>query len=123
MLDTFAIIELFKGTDKGAKVKALLLKEETILVSSLSLYETSTVLEREIGVEKAQEYVHSIRNFYQVTNIDAETAMKAAELKREFKLPTVDCLIYASARLNKATVVSGCKHFKELSKQKDVIVV
>ncbi|MDI6856272.1 MAG: hypothetical protein QMD21_05770 [Candidatus Thermoplasmatota archaeon] len=48
---------------------------------------------------------------------------KAVELKKEFKLPATDCLIYAAAKINNAKLLSGCPHFKKLSKQKDVIIL
>ena len=123
MLDTYAIIELFRGSERGEKVKKLIEKEETIYLSALSLYETGTVLERQVGKKKALDYLRSIQTYYQILNIDQEIALKAMELKRDYKLPAIDCLIYASTRIKKAKVVSGCKHFKDISKQKDVIII
>ena len=49
MLDTYAIIELFRGSKKGTEVKKLLEADDDIFMSVLSIYETGTVLEREIG--------------------------------------------------------------------------
>ncbi len=123
MLDTYAIIELFRGSERGEKVKKLIEKEDAVCLSALSLYETGTVLERQVGKKKALEYLRSIQTYYQVLNVDKEIALKAMELKRDYRLPAIDCLIYASARIIKANVVSGCIHFRDLSKQKDVIII
>ena len=123
MLDTFAVIELFRGSDKGTRVKQLLEKNVTVYISVLSLFEIGTVLEREISKKSVREYVRSIETHYHVLDVNKDTANLAVDLRRDYKLPAIDCLIYAGARLKKAKVVSGCKHFKKISKQKDVMII
>ena len=123
MLDTYAILEFFQGTDKGETVKDLIDAEQSIHISVLSLYETGTVLERQIGKKDAQDYLRSLQTYYQIVDVTADIALNAVKLKRKFKLPAIDCLIYSSARKMKADVVSGCKHFKSIEHQKDVIVI
>ncbi len=123
LLDTYALIELFEGGTDGEKVKKLVEKEKEIFVSVLSLYETGIVLEREIGKEKAEEYLKSIQIYYSLVDLDRMITIDAVTLRRTLKLPAIDCLIYASARSVNAKVVSGCMHFKSISKNKDVIIV
>jgi len=123
MLDTYAIIELFRGSEKGNLVKTLLEDEKEVYVSALSLYETGTVLEREIGRKKSQEYLSSIETHFMIVDINQDIALNAVRIRSIFKLPAIDCLIYSSARIKNAKVVSGCKHFKLISDQKDVIIV
>jgi predicted nucleic acid-binding protein len=123
VLDTYAILELFQGSEKGKKVKKLLEKEEEVYLSVLSIYELGTVLEREIGRKKSQEYLRSVETYYTILDVTYEVAKKAVEVRRNFKLPAIDCLIYASAFINESKVVSGCKHFREISHQKNVIVI
>lgn len=123
VLDTYAILELFRGDERGKQVKKLLEQEGEVFISVLSLYELGTVLERQIGRKKAQEYLSSVQTYYTILDITQDIALKAVELRRNFKLPAIDCLIYASTLINKAKIVSGCKHFKEISNQKNVIIV
>jgi len=123
MLDTYALIELFRGSDKGQLVKTLIENEKEIYVSVLSLYEIGTVLEREIGRKRSREYLSSIETHYMIVDLCQDIALNAVRIRSNFKLPAVDCLIYSSARLNNAKVVSGCKHFKLISDQKDVIII
>jgi len=123
MLDTYAIIELFRGGEKGTIVKKLLMKADDISVSVLSLYETGTVLEREIGRKRSKKYLRSIQTFYNIVDLNQEIALLAVDIRRGFKLPSIDCLIYASSRLIDAKLITGCKHFKEIAKQKDIIIV
>lgn len=123
MLDTYAIIELFRGSEKGDHVKTLLEDETEVYVSVLSLYETGTVLEHEIGRKKSQEYLSSIETHFKIVELDQVIALNAVRIRSLFKLPAIDCLIYSSARIKNAKIVSGCKHFKIISEQKDVIIV
>jgi len=123
MLDTYAIIELFRGSDKGTKVKKLLGADDDISMSVLSLYETGTVLERDIGIKGTKKYLRSIQTYYDIIDIDKEIALSAVKLRRDFKLPSIDCLIYASSRSINAKLITGCNHFKEISKQKDIIII
>ena len=123
MLDTYAIIELFRGSKKGSEVKKLLEADEDIFMSVLSIYETGTVLEREIGRKRTKKYLRSIQTHYEIIDLDREIALSGIKLRRDFKLPSVDCLIYASSRSVKANLITGCNHFKEISKQKDIIII
>ncbi len=123
IVDTYAVIELFRGSEKGERVKKLLENEQEIYLSVLSLYEIGTVLERQLKKKKTQEYLRSIQTYYKILDVNRDIALKAIELRREYKLPAIDCLIYSTARIKKAKVVSGCKHFKEISNQKDVIII
>ena len=123
MLDTYAIIELFRGSEKGEHVRRLLEKEAEIFISVLSLYETGTVLEREIGRKRSREYLSSIEIHFVVVDLDREIALNAVKIRSNFKLPAIDCMVYSSARMKNAAVVSGCKHFRSISDQKDVIIV
>ena len=123
MLDTYAIIELFRGGEKGSIVKKLIERDSDIHISVLSLFETGTVLEREIGTERARDYLRSLQTYYSIVDIDQEISLSAVELRRSFGLPAIDCLIYASARSVDAKVVSGCRHFREIAEQDDVIII
>jgi predicted nucleic acid-binding protein len=123
MIDTYAIIELFRGGEKGTKVKNLLEKDDDVSISVLSLYETGTVLEREIGRKRTKKYLRSIQTYYNIINIDKKIALIAVDLRRNFKLPSIDCLIYAASRSIKSKLVTGCKHFKEISKQNDILII
>ena len=123
MLDTYAIIELFRGSEKGTEVKKWLETDDDIFMSVLSLYETGTVLEREIGTKRTKKYLRSIQTHYEIIDIDKEIALFAVKLRRDFKLPSIDCLIYASTRSIKAKLITGCNHFKEISEQEDIIII
>ncbi len=123
LLDSFALIEFFKGGALGEQVKKLLEKSEDIIITVLNIYEVGYRIEQDYSKKQAGEYLKSLKMHYRIVNLDDEIAMKAIELRRDFKLPTIDCLIYAAAKINNAKVVSGCSHFKKLAEQKDVIIL
>ncbi len=123
LLDTYAILELFSGSEIGLQVKELIENEGEILISSLTIYEAGTFIERKYGKEISEEYLRSIEDHWSIVDVDREVARSAISLKMKFKLPMADCLIYASARKNNARIVSGCKHFRSISDQNDVIIV
>jgi len=124
LVDTSAIVELVKGSDKGMAMLNLIERNENNLnISTLTIYELGTVLERKYGSETMEEILRSIMNYFHVMDVTPPISFRAIELKRKFKLPTVDCLIYASAKEIDAVVVSGCKHFREISDEQDVMIV
>lgn len=123
LLDSFALIEFFRGTALGEQIKEYIEKSEEVIITVLNLYEVGYRIEQDYSKRHAENYLRSLKTHYKIIDIDEETAAKAVELKKEFKLPALDCLIYAAAKINNAKVVSGCSHFKKLSKQKDVIVL
>ncbi|MEW6069005.1 MAG: PIN domain-containing protein [Candidatus Thermoplasmatota archaeon] len=123
LLDSFALVEFFKGSSLGEKVKKYIEEGNEIIVSVLSIYEVGYRIEQDYSKRQAEDYLRSLKTHYQIIDVDEKTALKAVEIKKEFKLPAIDCLIYATAKINNAKVVSGCPHFKSISKQKDVIVL
>lgn len=124
LLDSFAIIELLEGSESGQRVLELI-EDNTneIVLSALSVYEVGTVLERDHGKDRMMEVIRSLTVNFPVLEITSEIALLAIHLKRDHKLPTVDCLIYATARESGAVVVSGCKHFRGITDEPDVLIV
>lgn len=124
LIDSFAFIEFLEGNDIGRRVLDLLSDEANdILISAISIYEIGIVVERNHGKSKMMEVVRSLTSGFHIMDITTETSLLAIELKREYKLPTADCLIYASAKETGAKVVSGCKHFKGIKEQVDVMII
>ncbi len=123
VLDTYALFQLFSGGEKGEKVKKILKKDTKVFISVLSLYEVGTAITKQISRKKAEEYLRAIRVYYGILDVNEEIAMKAMELKLKHDMPAIDCLIYATAIMNNAKIVSGCKHFKRISGQRNVIAI
>ena len=123
VLDTYALFHLFSGGEKGEKVRNILRKETNVFISVLSLYEIGTAITKQINRKKAEEYLRAIRVYYKILDVNEEITMKAIELHRKHNMPAIDCLVYATAIMNNAKIVSGCRHFKSISGQRNVIVI
>jgi len=116
IFDSSAWIEYFAGSKKGEKVKEFLDKNENILTLSVCLME---IKNKYIGEgHEFENQIDFICNMSLIIDINKEIALKGAETKQKYKLCTVDALIYAAAQLQKATLLTGDHHFKDLKNVK-----
>ncbi len=120
--DSNALMEVFKGTEKGKAVGKHLKKAE-IVVSSICIYEILHVIGKRYSKRDAENFHRSISMRYRIFPVDERVAVLAAEIRRKNDMPMADCLIYATAKANNAKVISGCRHFRALRKERDVVVV
>ena len=116
IFDSSAWIEYFAGSKKGKMAKELLDKNENILTASICLMEIKNKYIQEGHEFKDQ--IDFICNVSSIVDIDTEMALKGAEIKQKYNLYTVDALIYAAAQLQKATLLTGDHHFKDLKNVK-----
>ncbi|MBI4362722.1 MAG: PIN domain-containing protein [Euryarchaeota archaeon] len=120
LVDSFAWLEYFRGTDRGKRVLDHLRKHE-IHVSVLNLYEVAYRVEEEAGEGRAREFLRSLEAHATVHPVGREEALAAARIKRERKqMGAVDCHVLATARLHGLKVLTGDPHFEGL---KEVIPI
>ena len=112
LLDSWAWIEYFRNGPKAKEVTAYIEAEEEIHASSITVaevyryllsYETKQVAEKLAGM--------LIRRAILIP-VTTVIAWKAAELKHEKKWGLGDSIIYATALLNKLSIVTGDSDFK-----------
>ena len=120
--DSYALIEFFKGSKKGEQVRKHLRKGEVIL-SPICIYEILYNIGKYHSKKMAEEFHRSLRTHYEIVPVDEDIAVLAAEIRRKYKMPMADCLIYATAKAHKARLISGCSHFKGLKKERDLIII
>jgi len=70
-------------------------------------------LTRELGEEKADQVI-AFTQVCHVIALDTEIALAAAEACRTHKLATADAIIFATARLRGATLLTCDAHFEGL---------
>ncbi len=115
ILDTFAWVELFKKTEKGAKVFELI-KSSPCFTSSISIAEISYWCEENRIGRKAQlDYAKSLSRIIDADHQILELAgvLKAEKRKTagsDFGL--VDAIILATGRMHGLQLVTGYPHFK-----------
>lgn len=115
LLDSWAILELIKGSDNGAKVDELVRDSTLCATTSLNLYEMKYKLTGMYGPTRFARTLEEIRQTTRILPITEDAALAAAEIRMQRKeLSAVDCNSYATARLNKLEFVTGNRGFTGL---------
>ncbi len=104
---------MFVGSAVGTSIDARLADAVEILVPTIVQHELVKWALREDGINKAQEIV-ALTGEHFVVPLESAIAILSATLAREHKLHTTDSIIYATARLHDASVLTCDAHFKDL---------
>jgi len=127
VFDSYAWIEFFLGSEKGAKVKELIEGDEDIITPTIVLAEIANKYYREGEQEKiVMKRISIIRDASTVRYIDDAILRKLQEArevlienKKRLKLrrdPSLaDYIVYAISIAEKARIVTGDDHFKGLN--------
>ena len=114
LLDTFAWIEVVRGTPKGQKVNELL-RSHSCYTSAISLAELSAWIEKE-RVARIPA-INAVKTSSTILDMDHELLEKAGILKiqkrKQFSdFGLTDAIILATAKKYSFAVVTGDKHFQ-----------
>jgi len=112
VLDSFAWIEYFMGSKRGAKVRDYIEGYEPLYTPSICLTEIKSRYLREQKDPTTRINLITERSF--ITSINKEPALLAADIKQKHRLHTIDAIIYAVAQHKNLTLVTGDQHFKNL---------
>lgn len=118
LLDTYAWIEFFQGTEKGRKVKAVIAKQ-SCYTSIISLAEIAEwCLKNKLDVKY---FIKVVERLSTILSLDEEMTIAAGKInfyhKKCKKIKgwgMIDSLIYATARFYNLAVLTGDKHFRSL---------
>ena len=89
--------------------------EKTIYISSLSIFEIKKkLLDRKVPEIEINEKIDFIKERAITIVIDNLISEKAATISFEKKIPAIDSLIYATARLNNTTLITQDNDFRGL---------
>jgi predicted nucleic acid-binding protein len=124
VIDTFAWIEYFAGSEKGQKARPYIEGGEAI-TPSIVMAEFSDKYSREKMNPK--ERLKFMRNKSTVHPLDAELAEAAGAINAERRMKVkgwglVDSVVLATARTREAKVVTGDEHFEDLDEATVVIL-
>ena len=114
LVDTSAWIEWLISSPTGDALTPYMPKQADWLVPTMVQLELNKWLNREVGEEKSDQVI-AFTQVCQVVPLDAEVALLAAEVYRTHKLATADAVIFATAKLHGARLVTCDAHFKDLS--------
>jgi predicted nucleic acid-binding protein len=110
--DSSAWIEYFAGTSKGEIVKNYIDKNVNIFTPSICLMEIKNKYIRE--GHKYQEQIDFICNISSIVDITKEISLKAADIKNQYNLYSIDAIIYALSQIKKSILLTGDHDFKNL---------
>jgi len=113
-LDSFAWIEYFMGSKRGAKVRDYIEGHGPLYTPSICLTEIKSRYLRE--QKDPTTRINLITERSLIMSIDQEVALLAADIKRKYKLHTIDAIIYAATQHKGLTLVTGDQHFKDVPK-------
>jgi predicted nucleic acid-binding protein len=125
VVDSYAWVEIFLGSEKGKQVKQLILEADEVRTPDVVLAEIARKYRREnIDDKRVKSRLDTITSTSLVTPIDASLAMKASkayvDLAEKAKLEKLrspslfDAIILATAREFDARVITGDEHFQGL---------
>ncbi|MEI8210355.1 MAG: type II toxin-antitoxin system VapC family toxin [Methylococcales bacterium] len=83
------------------------------IVSTIVQLELYKWLLREMGEAEADQVI-SFTQTCAVVTLDTKIALQAAELHRQYKLATADAIVYATALINGADLITCDAHFASL---------
>ena len=120
LLDSYAWIEFFNGTEKGREVKKVL-KEGKCYTSIISLAEIAEVCSR--TDKNVNDFIDKIKNFSTILFLNETVSTVAGKLNFQRKKVVkgwgmMDSFILATALANNLPILTGDKHFKDLPNTK-----
>ena len=113
LLDSSGWIEYFANGPNADRFAPVVADTQALLVPTIVLHEVFRWAAREGGDLAAQRAMVAMQ-VGSVFQLDADLAISAAQLARRHKLPTVDSIIYATARSRGAIVWTQDDDFKDL---------
>lgn len=125
VIDTRFLIEHFYSNKIETKQKTIQKLEELIrnkegILPTITLCETIQITCQKRGREEAEiRHLSLIKSGLKIQNIDQNIAKEAALLKCKYKnAPLGDCLIAATAIINKAKILSDDPHYDTIKEIK-----
>jgi predicted nucleic acid-binding protein len=113
VIDTSAWIEWLAGSALGQTLGKQFPERQKCIVPTIVQLELSKWLVRELGEERADQVIAYTQKCT-VIALDTAIALAAAQLHREYKLATADAIVYATARHEKAELLTCDAHFETL---------
>jgi predicted nucleic acid-binding protein len=116
LVDTYAWLELFQGSDKGKKVREIIRGANPLCTSVLNIYELFYRIEQIRGDNTANNYIDILKSQAKILSVTPEIACKGALIKIDYPdMGAVDFLMYATAREKDLNILTGDQHFRNLS--------
>jgi predicted nucleic acid-binding protein len=114
LVDTSAWIEWFLGSPASRQLEPLMPVPEEWIVPTIVQLELAKWLMREANEDELDK-VLAFSQMCVVAPLNSEIAVRAAECCAQHQLATADAIIYATALVRGADVLTCDAHFRDLS--------
>lgn len=114
LLDSWAWLELFQGSEKGRQVLDLVKKAEGVFTTTANVYEVMYRVRDDKGEAASEEKKEFIQHHAVIQDITLEVAVSAVGLRKKEKLAAMDSFALAGALLLDAKLVTGDPDFKNV---------
>ncbi|HAP43802.1 MAG: twitching motility protein PilT [Spirochaetes bacterium GWD1_61_31] len=117
IIDSSCWLEFFAGSKVGKEIASIIGDLENLVVPAIVLYEVFKKLLVEVDEDKAIMAIAHMK-LGKVVEIDADLAITAAKVGKDYKLAMADSLIYATSLKYDCTLWTQDRHFKDLLRVK-----
>ena len=119
VIDSYAWIEYFMGTQAGKKAKSIIDSSEEKITPTICLAEVYAKTLKVESQELAEKQRVFIKEKSALAVLDEPIAVESAKVQAKMKKEIdgwglADSIVYATALLKKAEVVTGDEHFRKL---------
>ena len=126
VIDTYAWIEYFRGSDEGLKAKKFIEDDFELFTPSIVIAELSDKYRRE-DITEWEIRKRYIKLKTKMLYLDENVADKAGELKQELKKKykdagLADAIVFAHSLDVEARILTGDKHLKNLKHSIDLTI-
>lgn len=118
LIDSWAWIEFFQGSNAGAAVMGYLDDDQDLIISAVNLAEVYRWILHFYDERIAEEKKAAMKERCLLIDVDEEIAVEAARIKHKLKWGLGNSIVYATARREAASVLTGDGDFQG---QNDVI--
>lgn len=122
LLDSWAWMEYFFGSEKGARVRSIVDDPaEAIVATKVNVFEVYHKVLKERGKEAAERFTHFLLNRCLMDDLDVDTIKLACEEKMKFGLGMADAVILATAVKHGARLFTGDLDFRRTTSVADTV--
>jgi predicted nucleic acid-binding protein len=120
VFDTRFFIEYFYSGDAGflRKLTETIVQTKNRIISSVTIYEVYKLILVREGREIARHRVEVMKRDFQITDLNQEIAVNAAEINHGTGHPMADSVIAATAKMQNASVITDDLLFYEVKNLK-----
>ena len=113
VVDTSIWIDWLMNSSLKPVISEVFPNASKCIVPTIVQLELDKWLTREVGESEADQVIAYTQNCV-VIALDTKIALQAADLHRQYKLATADAIVYASALVNNAQLLTCDAHFANL---------